>query len=135
MILLIFLIAGGVGIDGYQPGPSGSGGGETVLDLSTRKKPEDTNNNIKTEQGTREGERRGDEGSLRSRKYSELSECSAGSEVPGSQDTPETSTAPVCSPSLGETSASSVTNNKRANPSPPMGPEPKKPASGMLEEH
>ena len=122
-------------MDGYQPGPSGSG--EIVLDLSTRKKPEDTNNNIKTEQGTREGERSGEEGSLRSRKYSELSECSAGSEVPGSQETPETSTstAPVCSPSLGETSASSVTNNKRANPSPPMGPDPKKPASGMLEEH
>ena len=36
-------------MDGYQPGPSGSG--EIVLDLSTRKKPEDTNNNIKTEQG------------------------------------------------------------------------------------
>ena len=103
-----------------------------MLDLSTRKKPEDTNNNIKTEQGTREGERSGEEGSLRSRKYSELSECSA-----GSQETPETSSAAACSPSLGETTASSasnVTNNKRANPSPPMGPDPKKQASGTVEE-
>ena len=92
-----------------------------MLDLSTKKKPEDTNNNIKTEQGSREGER--------TRKYSELSDCSAASSVPpGLQETAETSTA--ASPGLGETSS-----NKRANASPPGGPEPKKPASGMLEEH
>ena len=115
----------------YQPGPSGSGGGDTVLDLSTRKKPEDTNNNIKTEQG------RAEEASLRSRKYSELSECSAASEAPaGSQETPETSPPATSSPGPGETTtASTATSNKRANPSPPMGPEPKKAASGVLEEH
>ena len=80
----------------YQPGPSGSGGGETVLDLSTRKKPEDTNNNIKSEQRIEEEEeRREDDGSLRTRKYSELSECSAASEAPGVQETPVTSTPPV----------------------------------------
>ena len=127
-IVSIFILTspGVVGNDGYQPGPSSSGGGETVLDLSTKKKPEDTNNNIKTEQG------RVEEAGLRSRKYSELSDCSAASSVPGGlQETPETSAATASSPGRGETTNSS---NKRANPSPPEGPEPKKPASGILEE-
>ena len=122
---MFILIISGV-IEGYPPGPSSSG--ETVLDLSTRKKPEDTNNNIKTEQGRLE------EASLRSRKYSELSDCSAASSAPpGLQENPETSSAPVCSPELGERERGET--NKRASSSPAGGPEPKKPASGMLEEH
>ena len=115
-------------MDGYQPGPSGSG--EIVLDLSTRKKPEDTNNNIKTEQGIQEGERKGDEGSLRSRKYSELSECSAASEAPSlgaAEEGPEGAGGDPCQEEVV------VNTNKRVNTSPDTGPEPKKLATAKTE--
>merc|ERR1712227_392546 len=118
---------GAVGVDGgFQPGHNSSGG-EAVLDLSTKKKSEDTNNNIKTEEGGQETD-----GCLRARKYSELSECS---EAPG----------PAVAPVLPEvteeipggvrsSSQEEVSSNKRGNTSPSSDPPAKKFASGNSEE-
>ena len=78
------------------------------MDLSTKKKPEDTNNNIKTEEVSPEVEEEAD-GSLRARKYSELSECSATSEA----HTQGTTGEPPASSSAQEESS-----NKRVNSSP-----------------
>ena len=118
--------AGAVGVDGgFQPSHSSSGG-EAVLDLSTKKKSEDTNNNIKTEEGGQETD-----GCLRARKYSELSECS---------EAPAPAVAPVLpevtEETVGEVSPSQeeVSSNKRGNTSTALDPPAKKFASGNSEE-
>ena len=112
------------GVSSFPPAPA-STGSDTVLDLSTKKKPEDSNNNIKTEEVSREAETETD-GSLRARKYSELSECSVASEVPAQGGPAE----PTAS-SLAE-DESSNSNNKRVNTSPL--PESKKMKGGSPEE-
>ena len=97
-----------------------------MLDLSTRK-PGDTNNNIKTEELSQEAEA---DVSLRARKYSELSECSAASEVPSqgaAEEGPEGAGGGPCQEEV------LVNTNKRVNTSPDTGPEPKKLATAKTE--
>ena len=116
-----------MGVDGgFQPSHSSSGG-EAVLDLSTKKKSEDTNNNIKTEEGGQETD-----GCLRARKYSELSECSeapAPAVAPVLPEVTEETVGEVRSPSQEE-----VSSNKRGNTSTALDPPAKKFASGNSEE-
>jgi len=128
-------VKAGSSVDGrFQAGAASSSvGGEAVLDLSTKKKPEDTNNNIKTEKASQEPET---DGAFRVRKYSELSECSVASEAHTptlAPVLPEVTEAGQESSASEEEVATNI-NNKRGNTSPVTGPPTKKLASGNIEE-